>query len=47
MEEKKTRTAKKMDLLMAVEKIVELATKSQLSKEFYRKADKYIKYIYE
>ena len=45
MEEKKTRTAKKMDLLMAVENIVELAKKSQLSKEFYGKADKYIKYV--
>ena len=45
MEEKKTKTTKKMDLLMAVEKIVELASESQLSKEFYRKADKYIKYV--
>ena len=34
-----------MDLLMAVEKIVDLAKDSQLSKEFYRKADKYIKYV--
>ena len=34
-----------MDLLMAVEKIVELAKDSQLSKDFYRKADKYIKYV--
>lgn len=45
MEDKKTRTTKKIDLLMAVEKIVELASESQLSKEFYRKADKYIKYV--
>ena len=45
MEEKKTRTTKKIDLLMAVEKIVELAKKSQLNKEFYRKADKYTKYV--
>ena len=45
MEEKKTKTTKKIDLLMAVEKIVELAKKSQLNKEFYRKADKYIKYV--
>ena len=43
MEEKKTITRQKMDLLMAVEKIVDLAKDSQLSKEFYRKADKYIK----
>ena len=43
MEEKKTKTTKQMDLLMAVEKIVDLAKDSQLSKEFYRKADKYIK----
>ena len=45
MEEKKTRTTKKMDLLLAIEQIVELASESQLSKEFYRKADKYIKYV--
>ena len=35
----------KMDLLMAVENIVDLAKDSKLSPEFYRKADKYIKYI--
>lgn len=45
MEEKKTKTTKQMDLLMAVENIVEMAKESQLSKEFYRKADKYIKYV--
>jgi hypothetical protein len=45
MEDKKTKKAKKMDLLQAIEQIVELAKKSQLSKEFYRKADKYIKYV--
>ena len=45
MEKKKTKTRQKMDLLMAVEKIVDLAKDSQLSKEFYRKADKYIKYV--
>ena len=45
MEEKKTRTTKQMDLLSAIEQIVELANESQLSKEFYRKADKYIKYV--
>ena len=42
MEKKET---KKMDLLMAIEQIVEKAKDSQLSKEFYRKADKYIKYV--
>ena len=42
MEAKQT---KKMDLLMAFEQIVEKAKDSQLSKEFYRKADKYIKYV--
>ena len=38
-------TKMKMDLLTAVEQIVELAKESQLSKEFFRKADKYIKYV--
>ena len=38
MEEKKTITRQKMDLLMAVEKIVDLAKDSQLSKEFYRES---------
>lgn len=38
-------TRMKMDLLTAVEQIVEMAKESQLSKEFYRKADKYIKYM--
>ena len=38
-------TRMKMDLLTAVEQIVELAKESQLSKEFFRKADKYIKYV--
>ena len=40
-----TKQTKKMDLLMAIEQIVEKAKDSQLSKEFYRKADKYIKYV--
>ena len=35
---------KNMDLLSAVEHIVDKAKDSQLSSEFYRKADKYIKY---
>ena len=38
---------KKMDLLSAVEQIVEKAKGSGLSAEFYRKADKYIKYVSE
>lgn len=38
-------TRKKMDLLTAAEQIVDLAKESQLSKEFFRKADKYIKYV--
>ena len=37
-------TKKKMDLLTAVEQIVDKAKGSGLSSEFYRKADKYIKY---
>lgn len=40
-------TRKKMDLLLAVEQIVEKAQGSGLSSEFYRKADKYIKYLSE
>ena len=40
-------TKKKMDLLTAVEQIVEKAKGSGLSGEFYRKADKYIKYVSE
>ena len=36
---------KKMDLLTAVEQIVEKAKDSGLSSEFYRKADRYIKYL--
>ena len=42
MERKET---KKMDLLTAIEQIVEKAKDSQLSKEFYRKASRYIKYV--
>lgn len=47
MEDKKTRTTKKIDLLTSVEKIVDLAKESKLNKEFYRKADKYLKYMSE
>lgn len=36
-----------MDLLLAVEQIVEKAKDSGLSSEFYRKADRYIKYLSE
>ena len=42
-----TKQTKQTDLLMAFEQIVEKAKDSQLSKEFYRKADKYIKYVSE
>ena len=42
-----TKQTKKTDLLMAFEQIVEKAKDSQLSKEFYRKTDKYIKYVSE
>ena len=45
MEEKKTKTTKKMDLLSAIEQIVEKAKDSKLSLEFYRKASRYIKYV--
>ena len=38
-------TRKKMDLLTAVEQIVEKAKGTGLSREFYRKADRYIKYV--
>ena len=37
-------TKQKMDLLTAVEQIVDKAKGSGLSSEFYRRADKYIKY---
>ena len=47
MEDKKRRTTKTIDLLTSVEKIVELTKDSHLNKEFYRKADKYIKYMSE
>ena len=36
---------KKLDLLSAIEHIVDKAKDSQLSSEFYRKADRYIKYV--
>lgn len=38
-------TSKKMDLLTAVEQIVEKARGTGLSSEFYRKAGRYIKYL--
>ena len=40
-------TTRKMDLLTAVEQIVDKAKNSGLSSEFYRKADRYIKYVSE
>jgi hypothetical protein len=36
---------KKLDLLTAVEQIMEKAKGTGLSSEFYRKADRYIKYV--
>ena len=45
MEEKITRRTKKMDLLSAIDQIVEKSKDSMLSPEFYRKASKYIKYV--
>ena len=41
----KRQETKQMDLLTAIEQIVEKAKDSQLSKEFYRKVNKYIKYV--
>ena len=38
---------KKLDLLTAVEQIVEKAKGTGLSSDFYRKADKFIKYVAE
>lgn len=38
---------RKMDLLTAVEQIVDKAKGTGLSSEFYRKADRYIKYLSE
>ena len=40
-------TSRKMDLLTAVEHIVDKAKGTGLSSEFYRKADEYIKYVSE
>ena len=40
-------TRKQIDLLTAVEQIVEKAKGTGLSSEFYRKADRYIKYVAE
>ena len=40
-------TRRKMDLLTAVEQIVDKARGTGLSSEFYRKADRYIKYLSE
>ena len=40
-------TRRKMDLLTAVEQIVDKAKGTGLSSEFYRKADRYIKYLSE
>ena len=40
-----TKQKKQMDLLTAIEQIVEKAKDSKLSPEFYRKASRYIKYV--
>ena len=40
-------TSRKMDLLTAVEQIVEKAKGSGLNSEFYRKADRYIRFVAE
>ena len=40
-----TKQKKQMDLLTAIEQIVEKAKGSKLSPEFYRKASRYIKYV--
>ena len=42
-----TKQKKQMDLLTAIEQIVEKAKDSKLSPEFYRKASRYIKYVSE
>ena len=44
---KKMAARKKLDLLTAVEQIVEKAKGTGLSSDFYRKADKFIKYVAE
>lgn len=44
---KQKTTNRSMDLLTAVEQIVEKAKGSGLSPEFYRKANRYIKYVAE
>ena len=43
--EPKKKTTKKMDLLTAVEKIVELSKDSKLEPEFFKKAARPIKYL--
>ena len=43
--EPEKKTTKKIDLLTAVEKIVDLSKGSQLNTEFYRKAARPIKYL--
>ena len=43
--ESEKKTTKKIDMLTAVEKIVDLSKGSQLNTEFYRKAARPIKYL--
>ena len=45
--ETKKRTAHKMDLLSAVEKVVELSKGSHLDAEFFKKAARPLKFISE
>ena len=40
-----TKQKKQLDLLTAIEQIVEKAKDSKLSPDFYRKASRYIKYV--
>ena len=42
---RKEKKTNKLDLLLAVESIVDLAKDSQLSSEFYKKASRYTKYL--
>lgn len=45
--ETKKRTTRKLDLLSAVEKIVELSKESHLSAEFFKKAARPLKFLSE
>ena len=47
METSKQKKTNNLDLLTAIEHIVDKAKGSGLSSEFYRKANRYIKYVAE